>query len=364
MPEAARFRDHRLGNVALVRSDAVNVPISVMRLRRVVPRRVVLGRVVPRRVVRLTLAAAGCTVLGLGVASTVAAGPGRGASSVRPATVPPDTTVPDAGPTEEGGVVVSEDGGAVVDGVPDDTIALGDPGALIPIPSGCVSPPVATAVFVGSLVARASNEARFEVEQIKAGSLEGYAFGAIVDVRYEENVFYTLEVGTSYLVGAAPDGSGKLASKVREPKPLFGGDGVIGANDSDVQCPEIEDPLRTINADGSEIDVGLLTPLSRNKAVLLSAIARPIAIGFAVLLLLTAIKLLAAATIRALRSGAVTEAAPPSRQRVQRRERRHALALESAAGRGGQAAQFIDGVGESEGIAIQGAAGDQHVGAG
>jgi hypothetical protein len=359
MPGAARFRDHWLGNVASVRSDAVNVRIRAMRLRGVVPR-----RAVARRALILTLGAAGCTGIGLGAASSVVAvGPTQGASPARSATVPPDTSVPDTASTEDGGVV-PEDVGAQTGVVPDDTIAVGDPGALIPIPSGCVSPPVATAVFVGSLVARASNEARFEVEQIKAGSLEGYAFGAIVDVRYEENVYYTLEVGTSYLVGAAPDGSGKLASKVREPKPLFGGDGVIGANDNDVQCPEIEDPLRTINADGSEIDVGLLTPLSRNKAVLLSAIARPVVIGFGVLLLLTAIKMLAAATIRALRSGGVTESPPPASQRVQRRERRHALAMESASGRDGQTAQFVDGVGEPERIAIQGAAGDQHVGAG
>ena len=358
MPGAARFRDHRLGNVTSVPSDAMNLRISAMRLRRVVLRRAVL-----RRAVALALAAVGCAVTSLGVASTVvAAGSWQGASPAQPAPVPPDTNVPDAASSEERGVG-PEDAGAQTGGVPDDTIAAGDPGALIPIPSGCVSPPVATAVFVGSLVARANNEARFEVEQIKAGSLEGYAVGAIVDVRYEENVYYTLDVGASYLVGAAPDLSGKLASKVREPKPLFGGDGVIGANDSDVQCPAIEDPLRTINADGTEIDVGLLTPLSRNKAALLSAIVRPIAVGFGVLLLLTAIKLLAAATIRALRSGGVTEAAPPSHHRVQRRQRRHALALESASGRGGQSAQFVDRVGESEGIAIQGTAGDQHIGA-
>lgn len=356
MPGAARFRGHRLGNVAAVGSDAVNV-----RTRAVRPRagRPVVGGAV------LGCAVLGCAVLWFaGAASAVADGQRADVSRAWFASVPPDTSVPDSAPIEDVGAVVPEDGGADTGGVPDDTIVPGDPGALIPIPSGCVSPPEATAVFVGSLVARASNEARFEVEQIKAGSLEGYAVGAIVDVRYEENVFYTLEVGGSYLVGAAPDDSGKLASKVREPKPLFGGDGVIGANDSDVQCPEIEDPLRTINADGTEIDVGLLTPLSRNKAVLVSAIVRPLAVGFGVLLLLTAIKLLAAATIRALRSGGPTEAPPPPGQRAQRRERRHALASESAAGGGGQAAQFVDGVGEPERVSVQRAAGDQHIGAG
>jgi hypothetical protein len=272
--------------------------------------------------------------------------------------------VPETVPTDEGGEGISGDGNAP----PADTIVVSEPGALIPLPSGCTAPPPAVAVFVGTLVARATNEARFEVAQIKAGSLEGYASGAIVDVRYEESIFYTLEVGSSYLVGAAPDATGALASKVREPKPLFGGDGVIGANDSDVQCPVIEDPVRTLRSDGSEIDVGLLAPLAKSKAVLISAVTRPLAVGFGVLLLLTAVKLLAAATIRALRSGGVYEAEP--KQRV-RRTRRHAVAVGDAAAEDGSvtggdsdAAQFGDGVSEAEGVAVEGAAGDQHVGAG
>jgi hypothetical protein len=287
-------------------------------------------------------------------------------SSTRTAPTPtPDTLVP-----EEGGAVVSGDE-SVLGGdppAPGDTVVSGEPGALIPVPSGCVAPPTATAVFVGTLVARATNEARFEVDQIKAGSLASFASGAIVDVRYDESIFYTLEVGSSYLVGAAPDATGALASKVREPKPLFGGDGVIGANDSDVQCPLIEDPVRTLRADGTEIDVGMLTPLTRNKAVLLSAVARPFAVGFGVLLLLTAIKLLAAATVRALRGGGPYEPEPRQRAHRPRRRRSHADRVsaldDSAAGGDGDAAEFGDGVGEAEWVSVEGAAGDQHVGAG
>ena len=274
---------------------------------------------------------------------------------------------------EEDGAVVSGDKSVLGSDVPvpGDIVVGGDPGALIPAPSGCVSPPSATAVFVGRVVAKATNEARFEVEQIKAGSLAGFASGVIVDVRYEESIFYTLEVGSTYLVGAAPGTAGLLTSKVREPKPLFGGDGVIGANDSDVQCPLIEDPIRTLQADGTEIDVGMLTPLARNKAVLVSALARPFAVGFGVLLLLTAIKLLAAATIRALRGGGPYEPQPRQRDRAPRRARgqnRHmaerVVADGSPSSGDGDGAQLGNGVGEAEWISVERAAGDQNVGAG
>ena len=42
-----------------------------------------------------------------------------------------------------------------------------------------------------------------------------------------------------------------LVSKVREPEPSFGGDEVIAAAESDVNCPVIEDPVRAMRVDGT-----------------------------------------------------------------------------------------------------------------
>ena len=57
-----------------------------------------------------------------------------------------------------------------------------------------------------------------------------------------------------------------LASKVREPEPEFGGDEVIGASESDVNCPELADPVRTTHTDGTPIDAGVLDPARRRQA--------------------------------------------------------------------------------------------------
>ena len=55
------------------------------------------------------------------------------------------------------------------------------------------------------------------------------------------------------------------ASKVREPEPLFGGDEVIGAAESDVSCPAIVDPVRTLDVDGTPIEAGVISPLADAK---------------------------------------------------------------------------------------------------
>ena len=49
--------------------------------------------------------------------------------------------------------------------------------------------------------------------------------------------------GEQYLVGASVDPpAGVLASTIRQPEPLFGGDDVIAAAERDVTCPAIVDP--------------------------------------------------------------------------------------------------------------------------
>ena len=169
------------------------------------------------------------------------------------------------------------------------------------VPTGCTAPPPPVAVFVGTLAAADATTGRFAVQQIRAGSLDGYAVDTIVDVRFDDDIRF-LRLGQQYLVGALPDPiTGVLRSKVRLPAPLFGGDAVIGVNDTDVHCPRFEDGVKTLLVDGSEVDTGVLAPLETAKRSLLKAILKPLGIAIAVLVVLASMKLLVFAMVRAAR---------------------------------------------------------------
>jgi hypothetical protein len=182
---------------------------------------------------------------------------------------------------------------------------------LVVVPADCVAPQAPTAVFLGTLAAADLTTARFAVEQIRAGSLDGYAVNTIVDVRYDDDIRF-LRNGQQYLVGAARDPiSGVLRSKVRVPAPLFGGDAVIGINDTDVRCPRVEDGVTTLLADGTGVDTGVLAPLKTAKRSLLRAIFKPLALAFGLLVMLAAMKLLIFAMVRAVRESAIEEPEVP-----------------------------------------------------
>jgi hypothetical protein len=105
-------------------------------------------------------------------------------------------------------------------------------------------------------------------------------------------------------------------STVREPLPLFGGDAVVGINQSDVQCVAESQPVRTLLPDGSAVDTGVLAPLRGNSASLAGAVARPVAIAFAILLGLVLLKHLVFAIGRSLRDAA----SPPAVDRTRHHE--------------------------------------------
>jgi len=194
---------------------------------------------------------------------------------------------------------------------------------LVVVPTGCFAPPQPVAVFVGTLAASDATTGRFAVEQIRAGSLDGYAVDTIVDVRYDDDVRF-LHTGEQYLVGAMPDAvTGVLRSKVRTPAPLFGGDAVIGLNDTDVTCPKVEDGVRTLLANGRDVDTGVLAPLKTAKKSVAKAFLKPMAIAFGILVLLASIKLLMFAMVRAARERP-EEAPRPVLVEVPR-DRRHAV---------------------------------------
>lgn len=69
------------------------------------------------------------------------------------------------------------------------------------------------ATFIGRLSAADSQTARFDIAQIRGGSLDGYAVATLVDVQYQQDVrFLTLD--ESYIVAVGIDQtSGLLYSK-------------------------------------------------------------------------------------------------------------------------------------------------------
>ena len=147
------------------------------------------------------------------------------------------------------------------------------PSAVTTVPEGCVLPPIAQAVFVGSVKQSDPVSAIFLVSQVRAGSLDGYISTAnTVEVRYGGDVKY-LDTGKSYIVGVAVnETTRKLASTVRDSAEIFGVPEAIGSN---IQCPRFEDAARTINVDGTSIDSGLFVNFFDKPLLLLASFLFP-----------------------------------------------------------------------------------------
>jgi hypothetical protein len=177
---------------------------------------------------------------------------------------------------------------------PNPPAAAGSDGAErqwpVPIPNGCDAPALPDIVFVGTLQAKDYRTGRFRVDQVRAGAMDRYSYGGVVDVRFGIDTKY-LEKGTQYLVGASFDmQNAVLTSKVRPAEPLFGGDEIIGAAETDVECPVLEDPIRTMLSDGSSVESGVLTPLTDAKRSLLRAILLPMGVALAAVFGLVALR--------------------------------------------------------------------------
>jgi hypothetical protein len=197
----------------------------------------------------------------------------------------------------------------VVETVPE----VGPTTTLVPagvsVPPGCPAPTPAAAVFVGRLESTDSRTGRFSVEQVRAGSLGSYQIGVLVDVDYDDETRF-LEPGTRYLVGVAVDPvTGRLVSKVREPAPRFGGNQVVALDPSTSECPVVEDPVRTLDVDGSSVESGVLTPLFEDPMRLLRAVLLPAAWALALLVALAALRWTLVGLVRGV--GAVTRRRPP-----------------------------------------------------
>lgn len=185
------------------------------------------------------------------------------ASASVPPTTPPTTNIPTDEPVEGGGVVDAPTDQSTSVPVPTNTV-----------PASCFIPTPVQATFVGRLSVSDRRTARFEVTQMRGGSLDGYSVANLVDVQYDEDVRY-LDLEQSYIVAVGIDQStGALYSKIRDPEPLYGGSQVIGVN-SGVECPEVEDAVRTLTMDARSVESGVLAPLKNAKTKLGRAILLP-----------------------------------------------------------------------------------------
>ena len=221
---------------------------------------------------RLLVICAGVALVPLAFAHVAVADPAHDSPRTVPPTTP-ESTVP---------------GSTVPPTLP---VALGP---LLPVPPGCTGPAPARAVFKGTLVTLDDPEqptaARFEVSSLLAGTLDGYLLGQRVDVRYGTEARF-LVVGTEYIVGVRADEFGALVSTVREPALLFGGDAVIGLNDTDTECPAREDAVRTVLIDGTSVDTGVLSPMRGHTGDLVWAVLKPLLLALVFLILLVTVKL-------------------------------------------------------------------------
>ena len=215
---------------------------------------------------------------------------GLGTSSVSAglfvATAPPvDDTIPD----EQGG------GGSVID----DSLPAIDPVTQTTLPAGCVAPRAATATFLGELISTDDLLATYRVVQVRGGSLGAYVNSGLISVRYADRETLFLEPGKIYLVGAgASELFTTLESKVRAEKELFGGDAVVGIDESDVPCPKFEDPIITLLPNGDLIDSGIFSLITSQPTQLLQVFLLPLFFVLVFLIGLVIIKRLVQAARR------------------------------------------------------------------
>ena len=219
-----------------------------------------------------------------GFGSSVAAGapPSTDPTTSGPSTTDPPTTDP-----------LEEDGGSTgdIDEAPP-VVTL----PIVPVPTGCTAPAQPLVVFLGTVVARDDRTARFRIDGIRAGAT--FPFGATnddgdeeIDVRYGLDVQY-LAMGEQYLVGAVVDPDlGYLVSRTSEPTPNFGGDEVIGVSETDVACPDYEDPMTTLHPDGTPIEGPMLEPFFDAKVRIIAAFLVPFGLAVAAIFVLASMRL-------------------------------------------------------------------------
>lgn len=192
-----------------------------------------------------------------------------------PATLPPENTLPDPGVQQ---------------------------GSLIPVPVGCPVPDPAAAVFTGTMIGKddVTEVVRFRIDQLRAGSADSWAVNGLIDVRYGADYRF-LSTGEQYLIGIGLDPVyGVPASTVRPPEPTFGGNDVIGVDDLAVECPTLDDPIRTLQVDGTSVDSGVVSLMTEDRRLLLATSVVPTMIVFGVLLALVLLRVFGGLAFRGI----------------------------------------------------------------
>lgn len=213
---------------------------------------------------------------------------------------PPTSDPPDEQTDEQTDEQPADEVGTVTGGDTGDTVPVTLP--LVPVPTGCTAPVLPHIVFVGEVVDRDVRTVRYRIESIRAGRPDPFAGGDRIDVRYGLDAQY-LEDGEEYLVSAVVDPDlGVLVSRVTDPIEHFGGDEVIGVSESDVDCPEIDDPMRTLHLDGTQVEGGVLDPFFDARVRILGAILLPAAVALGAIFLLASLRLSVAGVYRGLTS--------------------------------------------------------------
>ena len=173
---------------------------------------------------------------------------------------------------------------------------------LIPVPVGCPAPTQADAVFTATMIGKddVTQVVRFEIDQLRAGSAAPWEISGLIDVRYGPDYRFLVN-GEQYLVGVGLDPTyGLPASTVRPPEPTFGGNDVVGVDDIAVDCPALDDPIRTLQVDGTSVDSGVLSLMTEDRRLLLATLAVPAAIVLVVLLGLVVLRAFGAVAFRGI----------------------------------------------------------------
>jgi hypothetical protein len=209
------------------------------------------------------------------------------------ATTPPEPPAPSV--PDDSGQPLPEEGGEVDGGAVDPAVTPSPTLPLIPVPTGCEPAPPAHVVFLGTVVNRDFRTIRFRVDQVRAGRTAPFAAVRdgveLIDIRFGLDVQY-LDDGRQYLVGASVDPVlGVLVSRAQPKLENFGGDEVIGVSETDVECPDFDDPALTLHPDGSPLDGSMLEPLFDAKWKLAAAVVTPFGLACAALFALSAFRL-------------------------------------------------------------------------
>lgn len=193
---------------------------------------------------------------------------------------------------------LSGDTGTVTGGDTGDTVPVTLP--LVPVPTGCTAPAQPYIVFVGEVVDRDVRTIRYRIESIRDGRSDPFAGGDRIDIRYGLDAQY-LDDGEDYLVSAVVDPDlGVLVSRVTDPIEHFGGDEVIGVSESDVDCPDFDDPMRTLHLDGTRVEGGVLEPFFDARVRILGAILIPAALALGAVFVLASLRLSVAGVYRGI----------------------------------------------------------------